>query len=358
MSLLVRLKLKKCEQEKNRRIHLSSKPCIMKEGSVLDPQFDWIYKTPVHSHIRIPLVVKEEFLFSQRNPKSEWFLVAVEYKGITRYVAKMEIPKTWIHKKKNITELNKSFNLHRSVHKWTTREYCLQGTIYHLFKNKWCRKNKYIYCYFRQIIEALRYCHEIHNICFRTLNPYSIGITEFGKIKITNFYQAIRMDADVISDISTEFEYAAPEIIPIDNLPGSYQIFNYKIAEMYPSCDVFSLGCILHYMLYGKHLFGDGKIESDTQIAKQIIKLKNLMMKSALLRSLLTRDCTKRISLSKIEDHPEFKRKYKRWKLIIPNKYKTKPGNKSYYPCNERLETQKFEPTKQFVQKTFLMTEN
>lgn len=147
---------------------------------------------------------------------------------------------------------------------------------------------------FKQIIEALKYCHS-KRILHRDIKLDNILLTVEGVVKITDFgiSKQVKPGERMTEQCGTP-AYIAPEIL----LDKGYEGF---------AIDVWSAGVVLYTMLHGIHPF---KANNMTELQKMIIRAEytviDLISDGArdLLKQLLEKDPLKRITIAGILAHP------------------------------------------------------
>ena len=167
-------------------------------------------------------------------------------------------------------------------------------------------KLKQICYYFRQIISAVNYLHNVLNISHRDLKPENILINEKNEIKLIDFglgkiYKYKNKIIKLKTHCGSPF-YAAPEMIKGGKYYGNIS-------------DIWSLGVILYFMIFGELPFYDSDL---TRLYKKILEGKyiipkekiNLVGKDAvdLIKKMLEKEPDKRIKINKIMEHNWFKR--------------------------------------------------
>ena len=202
----------------------------------------------------------------------------------------------------NIVELIDAFTTNDKV--CLVMEYCSGGELTdYLMENGSIPENE-VYNIACQIVEAVRYCHNskvVHrdlkpeNILFASEAKTQIKIVDFGISGMFGFNnQGERSDAGSLL-------YLAPEVLGgIDNRAN-------------PALDIWSMGCILYYLLTNRHPF-DG--DTREQVIQNIEngRYKNLGKEISkpwhiLIRGMLRKVPFKRWSLLRISEHL-YKHKY------------------------------------------------
>jgi len=152
--------------------------------------------------------------------------------------------------------------------------------------------------YFQQIISGIEYLHKM-DIVHRDLKPENILIDRYLKeAKIIDFGLSNKYTdkSALLSTLCGSPLYAAPEVLLEKG---------YKPGPV----DIWSAGVILYFMISGKLPFNG---DSDEELYKKIIdaKVKNIQGASKevndLIKKILNPNPRKRITISKIKNHPWF----------------------------------------------------
>ena len=152
--------------------------------------------------------------------------------------------------------------------------------------------------YFQQIISGIEYLHKM-DIVHRDLKPENILIDRYLKeVKIIDFGLSNKYTdkSTLLSTLCGSPLYAAPEVLLEKG---------YKPGPV----DIWSAGVILYFMISGKLPFNG---DSDEELYKNIIdaKVKNIKGASKevndLIKKILNPNPRKRITISKIKNHPWF----------------------------------------------------
>ena len=167
-------------------------------------------------------------------------------------------------------------------------------------------KLKQICNYFRQIISAINYLHNVLHISHRDLKPENILINENDEIKLIDFglgkiYKHKNKIIKLKTHCGSPF-YASPEMIKGDKYYGNIS-------------DIWSLGVILYFMLFEELPFYDSDVvrlyrkilDGKYKIPKDKI---NLVGKDAvdLIKKILEKEPDKRIKINEIMEHKWFKK--------------------------------------------------
>ena len=154
--------------------------------------------------------------------------------------------------------------------------------------------------YMLDICRGIDYCHK-SNVIHRDIKPENILIASDGHLKIGDFGWAIKTLSKCVSFCGT-LEYISPELL---------------MGKKYGcECDIWSLGILLHEMLFGKSPFKQRdsceEQESYLSIIRQEILDKDVILDSKnlsdevkdLLYRLLCKDSEERITMNEIFSHP------------------------------------------------------
>ncbi|XP_061162717.1 serine/threonine-protein kinase MARK2-like isoform X2 [Saccostrea echinata] len=148
--------------------------------------------------------------------------------------------------------------------------------------------------YFRQIVEAISYCHKLH-VVHRDLKPENVVFFEkLGIVKLTDFgFSNMFNPGKKLETSCGSLAYSAPEIL----LGDSYDA---------PAVDVWSLGVILYMLVCGEPPFQEA---NDSETLTMIMDCKYLIpdhISSAckdLIHKMLQRDPAHRARLNDILNH-------------------------------------------------------
>lgn len=153
------------------------------------------------------------------------------------------------------------------------------------------QKAKY---YFKQIVKAIKYCHDLH-VVHRDLKPENVVFFEqTGQVKLTDFgFSNVFEPGTKLSTSCGSLAYSAPEIL----LGDAYDA---------PAVDVWSLGVILFMLVTGRPPFNEA---NDSETLTKILDCKYNIPKSLsnecheLIANMLVREPTKRITLEQLIGH-------------------------------------------------------
>ncbi|KIM83127.1 hypothetical protein PILCRDRAFT_819894 [Piloderma croceum F 1598] len=151
--------------------------------------------------------------------------------------------------------------------------------------------------YFQQIITAMDYCHRF-NIAHRDLKPENLLLDENMNIKVADFGMAAWQQSDsLLQTACGSPHYAAPELIRGEAYKGS-------------AADIWSCGVILYALLAGRLPFDD----EDLVTLLNKVKLGAFEIPDAidplakdLIRKMLQKDVSKRITIPDIQVHPFYR---------------------------------------------------
>ncbi|XP_066109101.1 dual specificity protein kinase TTK isoform X2 [Saccopteryx bilineata] len=180
--------------------------------------------------------------------------------------------------------------------------------------NSWLKKKKSIdpwerKSYWKNMLEAVHTIHQ-HGIVHSDLKPANFLIVD-GMLKLIDFGIANQMQPDTTSIVKDSqvgtVNYMPPEAIK--DMSSSRENGKSK-SKISPKSDVWSLGCILYYMTYGKtpfqHIINQisklhAIIDLDHEIEFPDIPEKDLQ---DVLKCCLIRDPKERISIAELLEHP------------------------------------------------------
>ena len=147
---------------------------------------------------------------------------------------------------------------------------------------------------FKQILTGVKYLHDSH-VAHRDLKPENILMDEHGNIRIIDFGFAKRFafPGCVFNSRCGSLAYVAPEIIT---------------GKMYgPAVDIWSLGVILYAMMSNELPFVG--VNTDEQLRKIAYSEPRINPSfsdnlKSLLRGMLCKDSTRRLTIEQIQAHP------------------------------------------------------
>ncbi|XP_078068583.1 dual specificity protein kinase Ttk [Mustelus asterias] len=178
--------------------------------------------------------------------------------------------------------------------------------------------------YWENMLEAVHTIHQ-HGIIHSDLKPANFLVVD-GMLKLIDFGIANEIQPDVTS-ISKDalvgtLNFMAPETIKDTFSSGE----NRSKSKISPKSDVWSLGCILYYMTYGKtpfqHLTNHiSKLQAITDLNYEIqfpaIPEKDLL---DVLKKCLIRNPKQRISIATLLDHPYVHLQVQQQSVVEPGK--------------------------------------
>ena len=200
-----------------------------------------------------------------------------------------------IIKKLNHINIVKIFQIKEDTNNiYIIQEYIENNLFIHIINKKHFTEKESSF-YFYQLIKGLEYLHSL-NIVHRDLKPENILITKNKLLKIidfglSNYYN----EKELLSTSCGSPSYTAPEVI----LGNKYNGFK---------ADIWSIGIILYFMLYGYLPFEENN-EINNSLFKKIIQCKigypkNISTNAKnILKKILVVDPKKRINISEIKKH-------------------------------------------------------
>lgn len=148
--------------------------------------------------------------------------------------------------------------------------------------------------YFRQIVRAVKYCHDLH-VVHRDLKPENVVFFEqTGQVKLTDFgFSNVYQPGTKLYTSCGSLAYSAPEIL----LGDSYDA---------PAVDIWSLGVILYMLVTGRAPFQEA---SDSETLTMILDCKYIIPSyvsppcSDLITKMILRNADERLKLTDIINH-------------------------------------------------------
>ena len=157
--------------------------------------------------------------------------------------------------------------------------------------------------YFQQLVSAVYYCHQVHHIVHRDLKAENLLLDGAGELKVCDFglsrYASTvvgKSDKLVLfTSLAGSTDYQAPEVIKEDGYMGF-------------SCDIWSCGVILFFMLSGYLPFADKTedLTRDRVLACKYNKDNKYLPAGVkdLLQHMFTVDPNQRYSIMDVMRHP------------------------------------------------------
>lgn len=161
-----------------------------------------------------------------------------------------------------------------------------------------------------QILEGFIYLHR-HNIYHRDIKPANIMITNDQIVKIIDYgFSCIAgsyVDDEVYCDkkLKGTPNYLAPELFKHDNdivltdTPSRPKVDDIS-EELWASAEVYSVGCILYFLLYGHAPYEGYANEETLYINESKYKYEDIDQINHIVRGLLAKNPQNRLSLEKV----------------------------------------------------------
>lgn len=192
----------------------------------------------------------------------------------------------------------KFFNWYETKnHLWIIFEYCPGGSLQTIIEQDKKINEEAVRSFGFDLIKALLFLHS-NGILFNDLKPNNILFTEYGLLKLADFGLATRLvdlvqEKDVAGKKGTPC-YMAPELFQEDGVHSYYS-------------DFWSLGCLLYELLSGNPPYMSNSFQELVEkiLNDPFLPLPDISAEfNALLKDLLQKDCSKRISWEELVKSP------------------------------------------------------
>ncbi|PIN22880.1 Ca2+/calmodulin-dependent protein kinase, EF-Hand protein superfamily [Handroanthus impetiginosus] len=148
----------------------------------------------------------------------------------------------------------------------------------------------------KQLMTAIAFCHRL-GVAHRDIKPDNVLFDSQGRLKLADFGSAEFFGVSEMNGVVGTPYYVAPEVLRGSN-------YNEKV-------DVWSAGVILYIMLAGvPPFFGDGPAETFEAVLRANLRFPPKIFRSVsaeakdLLRKMICRDVSRRLSAEQILRHP------------------------------------------------------
>ncbi|CAE7367535.1 KIN11 [Symbiodinium microadriaticum] len=182
------------------------------------------------------------------------------------------------------------------------------GDLFELIIARNRLQDKEARCYFRQIVDAVGFCHR-NCICHRDLKPENIFLDSNMNIKLGDFGLSSKFEWGIpLTESVGSPNYAAPELL---QRACSYQG---------PEVDVWAAGCVLYAMITGTLPFDADRTDALFKLIKSgTYRMPGYVSAEAqdVISKMLVIDREARASMAEIRSHCWLKEEVK---ILVPNK--------------------------------------
>lgn len=172
-------------------------------------------------------------------------------------------------------------------------EYCPKGEVYRQLKRSKRFSEKRSSRYIANVARALQYCHE-KSVIHRDIKPENLLIGKHGDLKLCDFGWSIQTEeGQRRTTMCGTLDYLAPEMV--------------EKRTHDANLDLWCLGVLCYEFLCGKAPFHSASSqETFRKISRVELKFPSFVSEDAqnLIRQLLKRTRTERLSLEKVLEHP------------------------------------------------------
>jgi serine/threonine protein kinase len=177
------------------------------------------------------------------------------------------------------------------------QEYAPNGTMIDYVTERGALSEEQLQYYFAQLVSVLDYLHNVKKVAHRDLKLENILLDCFNNVKVIDFGLSQRFsdDEDVFTTFCGSGAYLSPELV--------------TTGECTPAADIWSLGIVLFACATARlPFFHDNFTELCRQITSSDIYYPMNLSDDLidLLRKMLCRDPSRRITISQIKAHPWF----------------------------------------------------
>ena len=216
-------------------------------------------------------------------------LKSIDAKGMVRYsVSEMDVLKSLVHT--NIVKLHEIIDDPLKNKIYLVMDYLSGGTVgQQLQKSEKGLPEEQVRLYFRQLISAIHYCHEVRKLAHRDIKPENMMLDPSGRLVLCDFgvSQFFEADSDLVRGTLGTIRFMAPELFGA----SANKILYGK------SIDIWAAGITLFLLLTKEFPFKGGSLP---EIAEQLSnsepplhKIENKEIRQ-LLTAILAKDPAKR----------------------------------------------------------------
>lgn len=181
------------------------------------------------------------------------------------------------------------------------------GDLHNYIRNKKRLRELEAMYYFRQILEAVKHCHDC-GLSLRDLKlkRFVFADEERRKIRLEGLEEANIIDSDQLMNIDRADKIACPAYV-------CPELLTLEVGKPFfgQAADIWSCGVMMYTIILGRYPFsGSNPIQVFTAIRKGVFEIPDTVSSRAkcLIRNMMKRDPLKRWKISKALKHPWFER--------------------------------------------------